>query len=691
MVSEIAGEAVLELRMILLAPLVAACLLGWGRAFARPPYSRRAVSAMAVGGMATSFVASVLSFASLLTNEESSSLFDRVGTWLGAGVGSITLVGDLAFRLDALSAVFCLVISAVGLLLILHASRSLALDAPTDGDFQRFFCFASFQLSMCLLFVLANDLLLMLLGFAGVGVGAFLLAGFRYADSDQGRVGTRTLLLARAGDIALLVAFLLLFRVLSSAGAPGLGVTDVRTALIGVEGLTFALPGWTGLGEIPFLDVVGLCLLLAAVGMCAQLAVFAGLSPGAALPLSASALMQTVTGAAATGYLLARFSFVFTAAPLASAALATAGAFAALAGAVVACRAFEIGRILGWSSVSQLGLVMLAAGLGAHTVAVFHLVGHAFYKGLLLVTVSVVVLALRGEQDLRRMGSLGSRLTLTRIGFFVAGLSLAGGLPLTAGFFSAQQIALAARGAGAGLGYALLYPLVLVTLGLTAFYVVRLIYLSLYGETHLPPALHRDEVEDPKPVILWIMGILATLSVLAALIGFPQFWADFFFAGDIENSNSLRYFLSGIVSHREETPLGVEQAWSVAGWVEVMALLGLSAAILGYAVRPSPFRTLAVWAGRMRPGWVPPMPRLPSGWTAAAGQGWAQVRAALAARRPSSPASEPDAVMPGAGPLRLLTDRVLRPLQSGFVQHSLALSLAGSLALLVYFLWKGEV
>lgn len=690
MVSEIAQGAAFELRMIPLAPLVVACLLGWGRAFARPPYSRRAVSAVAVAGMAASLVASVLSFASLLTNEESSSLFDRVGTWLGAGVGTITLVGDLAFRLDALSSVFCLTVSAVGLLLILHATRSLALDAPTDGDFQRFFCFASFQLSMCLFFVLANDLLLMLLAFAGVGVGAFLLAGFRYADSEQGRVGTRTLLLARAGDVALLVAFLLLFRVLSGAGDPGLGVTDLRTALIGVEGLTFALPGWTGLGEIPFLDVVGLCLLLAAAGMCAQLAVFAGFAPGTGLPLSASALMQTVTGAAATGYLLARFSFVFTAAPLASAALASAGAFAALGGAILACRAFEIGRVLGWSSVSQLGLVMLAAGVGAHTVAVFHLVGHAFYKGLLLVAASVVILALRGEQDLRRMGSLGDRLTLTRIGFFVGGLSLAGGLPLTAGFFSVQQIAVAARGAGAGPGPDLLYPLVLVTLGLTAFYIVRLIYLALYGETHLPSPVHRDEVEDPKPVILWIMGILATLSVLGALVGFPQFWADFFFAGDIENSNSLHYFLSGIVSHREETLLEVEQAWSVAGWAEVMALLGLSAVILGYAVRPSPFRALASWPARLRPGWLSHTKRLAAGWLAAAGEGWTKARTAVAARRPFWPAPEPDTVTAWAGPLRVLTDRVLRPIQSGFVQHSLALSIAGSLALLVYFLWKGE-
>ena len=691
MVSDIAAGIVLEVRMIPLAPLLAACLLGWGRVFSRPPYSRRAVSAIAVGGMAASLAASITSFASLLTNEESSSLFDRVGTWLGGGVGSITLVGDLAFRLDALSLVFCLVVSGVGLLLVLHASRSMALDAPTDSDFQRFFCFATFQLSMCLLFVLANDLLFMLLGFAGVGAGAFLLAGFRFADSEQGRVGTRTLVLARVGDVALLVAFLLLFRVLSGAGAPGLGLTDVRAALIGVEGLAFALPGWTGLGEIPFLDVVGLCIMLAAVAMCAQLTVFAGLVPGAGLPLPASALMQTVTGAAATGYLLARFSFVFTAAPMASAALASVGAFAALVGAIVACRVFEIGRILGWSSVSQLGLVMLAAGLGAHTAAVFHLVAHAFYKGLLLVAASVVVLALRGEQDLRRMGSLGERLTLTRIAFFIGGLSLAGGLPITAGFFSAQQIAVAAHGSGAGPGYDLLYPLVLVALGLTTFYIGRLIYLALYGETNLPSPVHRDDVEDPKPVILWVMGIFATLSVLGSLIGFPQFWADFFFAGDIENSNSLHYFLSGIVSHREETPAQVEQAWSVAGWVEVMALLGLSAVLLGHAVSPSPFSALARWAAKLRPAWLLRVSRLTAGWLAVVGTEWAKVLAALAARKssPSAPETHSDAW--GVRPLRVLNERLLRPLQSGFVQHSLALSIAGSLALLAYFLWQGEV
>jgi len=497
-------------------------------------------------------------------------------------------------------------------------------------------------------------------------------------------------MVGRIGDVALLIATLLIFRALSDAGAPGLVLHDIRAALLGLEGVSFPIPGGSGPGEISLLDAAGLCLLMAAASMLVQLSLFAGFSPGSPAPLPGSALMQTVTGLLVAGYLVVRFSFVFMAAPLAAATMTGLGAFSALGGAVFACRSREISRVLAWSSVSQLGLVLLVAGLGAQTAAVFHMISHAFFKGLLLMTAGVVILAVKGEHDMGKMGNLGSRLTLTRIGFFVGAFSLAGGLPLTAGFFSVQQIVVAARGADPGAGFPLLYPLVLLTVALTTFYIVRLILLSLYGETRLAPHVHWDDVEDPDPTILWTMGILASLSILGAVIGFPQFWADLLFGGDIARSNSLHYFLSGLVSQGAETSLDFGQTWAVTGWTLSMTLLGLAAAILVYGVEPAALRTLVALPQRLHSRWRARLPAF-----AAVGLGrWklparAEILAflGLGADRPA--ASETAAHSVSASLLRLLADRLLKHVQSGLVQHSLALSVAGSFALLVYFLWAG--
>jgi len=684
MLSELVGGGWTGLRMVVLPPLGVAVLLGLGLVFARRALSTRAVAGLAVAGLGSAFLASVLAFAELVSNEETSALVDRMGTWAGAGVGSRALIGELALRLDALSSVFCLVISGLGLLLFVNAGRSLASAAPSVSGYQRFFCFASFQVGMSLVFVLASDMLLMLIAFAGVGLGTYLLAGLRGADPARSRMRGRLMVAGRIGDAGLLVAALLLFRALSGAGARGLSLEGVRAALLELGGFAFAWPAWTGLGEIALVEALGGCLVVAVAAMAAQLGLFAGLTRETEGPLPGSALVQTATGFLVVTYLVVRFSFIFVVAPVSAASVAALGAGAALVGAGFACRAHEITRVLAWSSFSQLGLVLVAAGVGAQTAAVFHAVSHAFFKGLLLMAAGVIVLAVKGERDMRRMGSLGSRLSSTRISVLIGAFSLAGGLPLTAGFFSIQQIAVAARGGDPGAGSVILYPVVLFTLGLTAFYTFRLVFLALYGKTHLPSNVQRDEVEDPAPVILWLMGILATLSITGAVIGFPQFWADFFFGGEIEQSNSLRYFLSGVVSNLSEMPLDPSRSWGVAGWTLAMTLLGLGAGIVGYAVRPAPVLAFASWSR----GWASRLPR-PSARFGRAPARATEFLGSLAARLARIPNPGASASSLSAGLLRSPAERLLKRLQSGFVQHSLALSITGSLGLLAYLLWQG--
>lgn len=689
MLNELADQTATSLRMIPFPPLAVALLLAMVGVFGRGALSRRTVTVVAVGGLAASFIASVIAFSELVFAGEANALIDRVAIWIGAGVGSSALIGDLALRLDTLSAAFSLVISGVGLLLVFYVARLPELLASAEVDAQRFFGLASLQVGMSLLFVLADNLLLLMLAFLGVGLASALLAGFRHVEVEASRLGGRVLMAGRVGEVALLVASLLLFRALADADAPGTGLAHVRALLLGLEGGAAALPVLAGSGGAGLLDAIGLCLLVAAASVLAQLAFFAGSSADSAAPLPGSALMQTVTGMAVAGYLVVRFGFLFAEAPLAAAAMTGLGAAAAFAGAVLACRVRGISAVLAWSSVSQLGLVLVASGLGAQTAAVFQLISHAFFKGLLLMAAGVVVVAVKGELDLTRMGNLGSRLTLTRIGFWIGAFSLAGGLPLTAGFFSIQQVVIATRAADPGLAYGLIYPGVLLTLALTAFYIVRLILLSLYGDTRLPSDVHWDEVEDPEPGILWAMGGLAALSILGAVIGFPQFWADFFFDGDIERSNSLHYFLAAGVDPGPETTLDAGQTWAVSGWTVLMTVLGFAAAILGYAVRPAGLVSLVHWPQRM---WdraasrLPALPSLPAGWRGLVG---ARFRAVLGVRDHDRALAEPEPQRTETGLLRVVADHLIKQIQSGFVQHSLALSVTGSLALLAYFLWAG--
>jgi len=492
----------------------------------------------------------------------------------------------------------------------------------------------------------------------------------------------------RVGEFSLLVVTLLIFRALEGESPPSLSIAEVRSALLGLNG--FAVPLFAELGGLNLFDALGLFLLLTALAAGVQWAFASTVQGSPAGPIPGLLLMQTATGIAVAGYLVVRFSFIFSVAPVATGVMTGVGAASALVGAVFACRSHWIGPVLGWSSVSQLGLILVAAGLGAQTAAVFHLISHAFFKGLLGVAAGVVIVALRGEQDMRRMGSLGSRLSLTRAAFWIGGLSLAGGLPLTAGFFSMQQIAVAARGAAPGLGYDLVYPVVLLTLALTTFYAFRLIYLVLQGDARLPAQAHWDDVEDPEPPILWIMGILGTLSILGAIIGFPQFWSDFLFSGEVEQANSLHYFLSGVVSNRSEMPLDEGQAWQVTGWTVLMTSLGGASAFLFYVARPVLLLRWVTNLGRWRQRGRSRGLRSASAvgrlghslW-----QGTRQLGRTLFGRNPRIPVSDSAAL--SAGLLRYLTDRLVKPLQSGFVQHSLALSLMGSLFLLFYFLWAG--
>lgn len=683
------------MRLIPAAPLLVAVGLavseGWpGR---RP--SRRTVSLAILLATGASFLFSILAFWELLESDETSALVDPIATWIGVGVGHSALSGDFVFRLDTLSIVFALAISGLGLLILFYSLLEMRVEVPDDARYARFFCLASFQLASSLILVLADNMAVVLLGYGGVILGNGLLAGFRYGDGET-RSAHGALRSGWVGQAALLLATLLIFRFLSELGAPALAIDSLRSALPELAGLR--LVGW-GQVELSLYGALALCILLAACALASQLPLVSWLPASDRIPLGAGALLQTVTSLPAGAYLIARFSFLFTVAPGVAETMAWLGGASAFFGALMAARSNQVGRVLAWSSVSQLGLVWAAAGAGAQTSAVFHLLGHSFSKGLLLVATGVVVLALAGGRDLWRMGHLASRLTLTRLAFWVGALSLVGSLPLTVGFFSTNQVLVAVQGADQMASHFELLVLLLMASGLTAFYSVRFVFLILYGENRLPQSVHLEEVGDPALGILWALGILATLSVLGAMIGLPQFCADFFFDGDVVNSNSLHYFLSGVVSTMPETTLGMVETWSLMGWGFVATSLGLLAALMRYVSPAAGSGGDGLPWDRFLALLQKPIARFEFGRR--------RISATLATRiesrggiRFSDPSTwgrggaaavqERGNLSLSAGLLRFVADRLLKFAQSGVAQHYLAISMLGSLAVLIYFLWAGR-
>ena len=214
--------------------------------------------------------------------------------------------------------------------------------------------------------------------------------------------------------------------------------------------------------------------------------------------------------------------------------------------------------------------------------------------------VGVLVLAVAGERDLRRMGNMGSRLTLTRIDLWIGVFALAGGLPLTAGFFSMQGILEVTLRSESLPGLIGLHFLVLGTFALTSFYLVRMIYLSLYGNTRLPAEVRWEAIEDPVPRILWPMGALAGLAIAGSLIGLPQIWSDLLFSGEVQESDSLKNFISGVVAQTESFARGSSEQWSVVGQATAVTWLGVIPAVWLYLLRPDWNDRIALTVSRLR-------------------------------------------------------------------------------------------
>ena len=413
------------------------------------------------------------------------------------------LIGDngfeIAFYFDRLSAVMALVVTGVGSVIHVYSIGYM----KDDEGYGRFFAYLNLFLFFMLLLVLGRSLLVLFVGWEGVGLASYLLIGFWFDDLANARAGKKAFVTNRIGDAGFLLGMFVLFQAVGT-----LDMDRINAAFAGP-----ALPAVSA-------SLVGVLLFIGATGKSAQIPLHVWLPDAMAGPTPVSALIHAATMVTAGVYLVARMSAVYLQAPEASALIAVVGVATAFFAATIAIVQTDIKKVLAYSTISQLGFMFLALGVGAYGVAIFHLVTHAFFKACLFLGAGSVIHALGGEQDVRRMGGLARRIPLTFWTFAIATAAIAG-IPPLAGFFSKDEILWYAFASTRG-GSPLLWLVAAATALMTAFYMFRLLWLTFFGSSRMTPEVEHHVHESPFSMT-GVLLLLAALSALGGFIAVPHF------------------------------------------------------------------------------------------------------------------------------------------------------------------------
>ncbi len=408
---------------------------------------------------------------------------------------------DIAFQLDPLSIVMLMVVTWIGFLIHVYSVGYM----HDDEGYWRYFAYLNLFLAAMLILILGSSYLFMFVGWEGVGLCSYLLIGFYYQTDYAPAAGKKAFVVNRIGDFGFLIAMFLMFAYIGSVD-----YAKVQQVAAG--------------GGIATGIVTAICLLLflGACGKSAQLPLYVWLPDAMAGPTPVSALIHAATMVTAGVYMIARSNVLYRLSPTAMAVVAIVGGLTALFAATIGLRQFDIKKVLAYSTVSQLGFMFIGVGVGAFSAGVFHLVTHAFFKACLFLGSGSVIHAMSGEQDIRNMGGLKSKIKQTYLTFAIATYAIAG-LPLAAGFFSKDEILVSAWSTPyfPGIGK---FVWLLGTLAAfcTAFYMYRLVYLTFHGDfrgTH-EQEHHLHESPATMTIPLWI---LAGLSIFGGLLSLPHF------------------------------------------------------------------------------------------------------------------------------------------------------------------------
>jgi NADH-quinone oxidoreductase subunit L len=473
----------------------------------------KAVSgAIATGAMGLAFGVSVASVWQLLDTAPVGgvrAIEDVVYTWLASGALNV----PIAFRLDPLSAVMILVVTGIGTLIHLYSTAYM--HEETDAEYARYFSYLNLFAAFMLVLVLGSSFPVMFIGWEGVGLCSYLLIGFWFTKPSAADAGKKAFVVNRIGDFGFILGMLAIFATF--------GTLDFQ----GVARAAAAMPVEAHVG---ILTAITLLLFLGATGKSAQLPLYVWLPDAMEGPTPVSALIHAATMVTAGVYMIGRNAVLFSHAPITLDVVAVVGCLTALMAGTIGLVQNDIKRVLAYSTVSQLGYMFLAMGVGAFAAGIFHLYTHAFFKALLFLGSGAVIHALHGEQDLRRMGGLKHALPVTYWTFLIGTLAIAG-VPLLSGFFSKDEI-LWRTFAG---GHVVLWGLAVITAFLTATYMFRLLYLAFFGErrthdTHGAEARGAHHaaghgghgLHDAPPAMAIALVVLAVGSVVAGYIGIPN-------------------------------------------------------------------------------------------------------------------------------------------------------------------------
>ena len=420
---------------------------------------------------------------------------ESVYRWATIGESSF----EIAFHLDRLSAIMTLVVTGIGSMIHIYSTGYM----HDDKSFGRFFAYLNLFLFFMLLLVLGRSMLVLFVGWEGVGLASYLLIGFWFDETANAAAGRKAFITNRVGDAGFLLGMFLLYR---AFGTLDMDVINASLTAGQTAGLAASL--------------AVLMLFVGATGKSAQIPLYVWLPDAMAGPTPVSALIHAATMVTAGVYLVARMSGLFMLAPDASQVIAAIGVLTAFFAATIALVQTDIKKVLAYSTVSQLGFMFLALGVGAYGVAIFHVVTHAFFKACLFLGAGSVIHALGGEQDIRKMGGLRKRIPVTFWTFAIATAAIAG-IPGLAGFFSKDEILWFAYASTSG-GATWLWALAAVTALMTAFYMTRLTWLTFFGAERMSPEVSHHVHESPLSMT-GVLGVLAVLSIIGGYFGIAHF------------------------------------------------------------------------------------------------------------------------------------------------------------------------
>jgi NADH-quinone oxidoreductase subunit L len=586
----------MPLYLIVLFPLLGFLINGLFGAKLKKPIPA-VIASLAV---LASFVVAVLNFLQLTSLPEASRrITETAYTWMSAGKFTV----DISFLLDQLSGVMILVVTGIGFLIHVYSAGYMAHDHNDEEGklYARFFTWLNLFIAFMSLLVLADNYLLMFVGWEGVGLCSYFLIGFWFKQRDAAEASKKAFIINRIGDAAFLLGMTLLFLGAGTLKYFGDGTTS---GVLDVARSTPEVFNAGVLGALGGITLITVLLFIGAAGKSAQIPLYTWLPDAMAGPTPVSALIHAATMVTAGVYMCARSSALFELAPHTKLLIVVIGTLTALFAGLTALAHTDIKKVLAYSTVSQLGFMFMAIGSGAYVAAIFHVFTHAFFKACLFLGAGSVIHALHGEQDMTKMGGLASKMKATSLTFLVSGLALAGAVPF-AGFFSKDEIIAEVFKVGANNPiYLACGVLALVAAFITALYTGRQ-YAQVFMGNARDENLYEHAHESPAvmTVPLWILAIGAVFAgflgvphipgVPDALHGFANWLSPVFTERAGEAHASADAAIHGAENSVNWILLGIGALIGWAGWLVGMTM-GKNA---GRAALPESTRDLSLDAG----------------------------------------------------------------------------------------------